>query len=90
MGRLVKTHSTYIEGLINILDLLTTDKSIKTITPGIIKRVKGKSEKLKLKITRVVEGGYKVNARKGKSVQEVFILTTYNRSELTKKLNTLN
>ena len=91
LGRLVLTHSSYVEGLIYLLKKIVNDKNIKTITPGVITRVKGKSPKLKLVITREVQGGYKLNARKGSSAQEVYILTEYSRMELTEKIeNILN
>ena len=80
MGRLVKTHSTYLEGLISSLEKLALNEEIKTISPGILSRVKGKSENLTLRVTSQIRGGYKVNARKGFMNQEIFILT-----DLTKK-----
>ena len=65
MGRLVHTHSTYVEGLIEVLKELRKDDCIKTITPGVIVRVKGHTDKLKIKATREVRGGFKMVARKG-------------------------
>ena len=84
MGRLVKTHSTYIEGLIEILKKLANDKQIKTITPGVISNVRSISTKLTLRISRDIKSGYKITARKGRSVQEVYIITKYKKSELEK------
>ena len=77
MGRVVVTHSTYIEGLIPLLKKLSRREGIKTVTPGIIKRVNGFSEKLNIKITRPIKGGFKLIARKGRSMQEIFIITSY-------------
>ena len=82
MGRLVITHSTYLDGLIPLLRKLSVLEGIKTITPGIIKRVNGNSENLNLKITRQIKGGYRVIARKGKSMQEVFVICNYKKEEL--------
>ena len=87
MGRVVITHSTYLEGLINILKKLANDSEIKTITPGVIKRTKSKRESLEIKVTVKTRGGYKAVVRKGKSVQEVFIITKYKKEELQKKIN---
>ena len=86
MGRLVHTHSTYIDGLIKELKSLAKEKDIKTIVPGRINSTKGKSQKLRFKITTKLKGGFKVLARKGYSVQEIFIMTNLKEEELEKKL----
>ena len=86
MGRLVHTHSTYISGLIEILKRLAKENGINTITPGVISRVRGHKEILKLSITRETIGGYKLIARKGRTAQEVYITTRYNREELMEKI----
>ena len=46
MGRVVITHSTYIEGLIPILKKLASNEKIKTVTPAIITKVRGRSSKI--------------------------------------------
>ena len=86
MGRLVHTHSTYIIGLIEILKKLAKEDGIDTISPGVIARVKGHTEKIKITITREILGGYKLNVRKGRSAQEVYITTKYSRNELIGKI----
>ena len=86
MGRLVKTHSTYIEGLIPLLVRLAEDEHIKTVTPGVITRTKSVANKLVFRVSREIECGFKVNARKGRSAQEVYIITTYKKHELEKQL----
>ncbi len=87
MGRLVVTHSTYINGLIDVLKSLEKIKGIKTISPGVLSRVKGHREKLNMKITREILGGYKTIARKGRNAQEVFITTKLSREELKTVIN---
>ena len=82
MGRLIKNHSTYIQGLIELLSLISNNESIKSITPGILKRVKSHEERLILRITKDIRGGYKLVARKGKMAQEVYILTKLSREAL--------
>ena len=57
MARLVKTHSTYIEGLIPLLKRLSKDENIKTITPGVITRSKSIASNLDLKISRELING---------------------------------
>ncbi len=74
-GRLVWNHSTHIPGLIPILERLCQQDGIQTITPGVIGRAKGHCPKMQLRVSVPIRGGYKVIARQGKTVQEVFILT---------------
>ncbi len=81
-GRLVWNHSTHIDGLIPILKKLTLQRGIRTITPGVISRARSNCPKLKLRVSVPLKGGYKVIARKGKSVQEVFIVTDLEQSQL--------
>ena len=82
MSRIVRTHSTYIKGLLVVLKRISKHSGIKTIIPGIIKRIDGHKEKLEITISRKTISGYKANARKGNSLQEVYITTKYNRNEL--------
>ena len=88
MGRLVITHSTYVEGLIPWLKVLARDPEIQTITPGVIARVRGHSSGLQLRVSIPVTGGYKVLARKGTSAQEVFVVTQLDRDELLERIRT--
>lgn len=81
-GRLVWNHSTHIDGLIPILKKLVTCEGIRTITPGALGRAKGNIPKLKLRISVPLRGGFKVIARKGKAVQEVFVVTDLSQAEL--------
>lgn len=81
-GRLVFNHSTHIPGLIPILERLAKRTGIQTITPGVIGRATGHSPKMKLKVSVPIRGGFKVIARQGKTVQEVFIITALSQQEL--------
>lgn len=81
-GRLVWNHSTHLPGLIPILERLTKVDGIQTITPGVIGRAKGHAPRMQLRVSVPIRGGFKVIARQGKTVQEVFILTTQNQNEL--------
>ena len=81
-GRLVLNHSTHIHGLIQILERLTKIDGIQTVTPGVIGRVKGHAPTMQLRVSVPIRGGFKVIARLGKTVQEVFILTDLNQNEL--------
>ncbi len=51
-----------------------------------IKKTRSHIPKIKLKISVPIRGGYKVIARQGKTVQEVFILTTLEQSVLEKAI----
>lgn len=87
LGRVVVTHSTYIEGLIPILRRLASNEKIKTVTPAIITKVRGRSSKLIIRVSVITMGGYKAIARKGQSAQEIFITTDMNVDELKYLLN---
>ena len=90
MGRVVLNHSTHIEGLIPVLKKLALNKSIKTVTPAIISRSRGRSSNLVIRISVKTINGYKAIARKGKSAQEVFISTDLSKDELKKVLDFCN
>ena len=51
MGRVVLNHSTHIEGLIPVLKKLALNIRIKTITPAIISRVRGRSTDLVIRVS---------------------------------------
>ena len=90
MGRLVLNHSTHLDGLIPILKKLALNKNIKTITPAVISRVKGKSAKLVIRLSVKTINGYKAIARKGKTAQEVFISTDLSKDELKQIIDIYN
>ncbi|MEN9496499.1 MAG: hypothetical protein EBR33_06960 [Synechococcaceae bacterium WB4_1_0192] len=75
MGRVVITHSTYVEGLIPVLKRLARDPRIETITPAVICRVRGRAPELRLRVSTPITGGWKLVARRGSSAQEVFVVT---------------
>lgn len=88
-GRLVLNHSTHIPGLLEILGKLIHYPGIQTVTPGVISRVKGHAPHLKLRISVPIRGGFKVLARSGKTVQEVFIVTTLTQESVTQLITEL-
>ena len=89
MGRIVITHSTYIDGLIPVLKKLALNKSIKTITPASISKVRGRSSKLVIRLSVNTISGFKAIARKGQSAQEIFISTDLGKDELKFLLDSL-
>jgi len=82
LGRLILNHSTNIEGLIPILKKLALHVNIKTVTPAVISRARGRSSKLVIRLSVKTINGYKAIARKGNTAQEVFISTDLNKDEL--------
>ena len=90
MGRLVKNHSTHIEGLIKWLKKIAENQEIKTVTPASLSKTNGRGEKLILKITIKTNEGFKLLARKGKLVQEVFIVTSLDEKEIKEIIEKTN
>jgi hypothetical protein len=86
MGRLVITHSTYVEGLIDWLKVLAADPEIQTITPAVIQRVRGRAPELLLRVSTPIRGGHKLVARRGSSAQEVFVVTELSAEMLLKRI----
>ena len=89
MGRVVITHSTYLEGLIPLLRQLARAEGIDTVTPAVISRVRGRNPGLRLRVSTPIRGGYKLVARRGGSAQEVFVITAWSREALQEHLDQL-
>ena len=66
---------------------LASNTNIKTITPAIISKSRGKSSKLIIRISVKTISGYKAIARKGQTAQEVFISTNLGKDELKKLID---
>ena len=90
LGWLVLNHSTNIEGLIPILQKLVLENNIKTITPAVISRARGRSSKLIIRLSVKTINGYKAIARKGNTAQEVFISTELSKDELKEIIDLYN
>ncbi len=90
MGRLVQNHSTNIEGLIKWLKKIAESNGIKTVTPASLSKTNGRGEKLVLKVTVKTNEGYKLLARKGKLVQEVFLVTSLDEHEIKELIKKTN
>jgi hypothetical protein len=82
MGRLVITHSTYLDGLIPLLRRLVRSPEIDTVTPAVISRVRGRAPELRLRVSIPITGGWKLMARRGSSAQEVFVVTSLGQAGL--------
>ena len=90
MGRLVQNHSTNIEGLIKWLKRIAEMDGIKTVTPASLSKTNGRGENLGLKVTVKTNEGYKLLARKGKLVQEVFLVTCLDENEIIEIIEDTN
>ncbi len=90
MGRLVQNHSTNIEGLIKWLKRIAANDEIKTVTPASLSKTNGKGEKLDIRVTVKTNEGYKLLARKGRLVQEVFLVTRLAECEIKKIIDKTN
>ena len=76
--------------MIPVLKKLALDNRVKTVTPGVISRARGKSTNLVIRVSVKTINGYKAIARKGKTAQEVFISTDLSKDELKKLLDDCN
>ncbi|MEL7141647.1 MAG: DUF2103 domain-containing protein [Cyanobacteria bacterium J06554_3] len=76
------THSTYLPGLIAVLEKLAKFPHIQTITPAVISRVRSNAPKFRMKVSVPITGGYKLIARDRKSAQEVFVITELSQQDL--------
>jgi hypothetical protein len=81
-GRVVWNHSTHLPGLIPLLERLTEQPGIDTITPAVLRQTRSHAPHLQIKVSVPIRGGFKLIARKSKTVQEVFILTQLSKVEL--------
>lgn len=88
-GRLVLNHSTHIPGLIPVLERLSDEPGIKTVTPGRLARVRGRPVPLTIKVSVPITGGYKLQTRSKGQVQEVFVITDLTAEALQNLLDTL-
>lgn len=86
MGRIVLTHSTYIDGLIKWAKSFSNKEGIKTITPGVLGRTKRRVNQLTIRISRDTREGFKLIARNGNSYQEIYIVTRLKYSEIKELL----
>ncbi len=81
-GRIVWNHSTHLPGLIPILERLIKQPKIGTVTPAVLANGRSNCPQMTLKVSVPIRGGYKLIARKGKTIQEVFVITPLSRGEL--------
>ena len=88
-ARIVLTHSTHCDQLISALEKLANVPEIHSIVPGRLATARGNAEQLDLRVTVPVRNGYKIIARKGTQVQEVFIVTQLSAESLQNAVNSV-
>lgn len=81
-GRIVWNHSTHLPGLIPVLQELVKVDGIQTITPAVLSSARSNAQQMRIKVSVPIIGGFKLIARKGKTAQEVFVLTTLDKPTL--------
>lgn len=86
-GRIVLNHSTHLKGLIKTLNKLVQNPHISTITPGRIARTKSKPCRLRIKVSVPITGGFKLQARCERAAQEVFVITTLEKTTLQEAID---
>jgi hypothetical protein len=74
MGRLVITHSTYLEGLIPLLKRLVQRSGDRHDHPGGDRPGAGPRPRAAAAVSTPISGGWKLVARRGSSAQEVFVV----------------
>lgn len=62
--------------------LLDQASQVQTVTPGRLSTVRSHAPKLRLKVSVPIRGGFKLIARKGKTAQEVFVVTNLEQAPL--------
>ena len=74
-GRLVLTHSTHVESLIPALRIFAASPLVVLVVPGRLAFARGAAPGLAIRVSVATAGGggYKLLARKGSQVQEVFV-----------------
>jgi len=86
MARLVLNHSTNIEGLIKWLRKLSKNELIQTVTPANIYNSSSNSGKLTIRISRETKEGYKLIARKGRQIQDIYLVTKESKEIVLKMI----
>ena len=88
IGRVVRTHSTYVDRMLPVLEELALHRGVHTVIPGRLARARTSTSSLTLRITTALprKGGWKLIARRGSQTQEVFVVGAIARPELEQAL----
>jgi len=81
----LKVEHSIIDGVRPILEtLLAATPEIRSIIPGVIRRVRDAKGKMRVRVTVPVQNGWKAIALSAGARQELFISTPLGRNELEK------
>eukprot|EP01138_Halocafeteria_seosinensis_P003128 gb/GECG01003197.1/.p1 GENE.gb/GECG01003197.1/~~gb/GECG01003197.1/.p1 ORF type:complete len:139 (+),score=14.77 gb/GECG01003197.1/:1-417(+) len=86
-ARVALTHSTYIQGLLPFLDTIKHVDGIFALHPGEIRSCKAHYEKFSVKVSIPQENGYKCIVRKGRTMQDLYVVTELEKDELQDTMN---
>jgi hypothetical protein len=87
-GRVVLTHSTHCPGLIDALErVVAAAPAVRTLIPARLATARGNATRLELRVSTATPAGWKVIARKGTQVQEVFVVTDLPCDALQRELD---
>jgi len=81
-GRVVMNHSTHIPGLINVLNRLVETDGVFTVVPGQLSKGKANAAGLVLRVQAPTDQGFRLVARKGTQIQEVFVVSDLEKETL--------
>jgi hypothetical protein len=96
MSRLVLNHTTHIPGLIPALTRMAEHLGSGRIVPGVISRTRGRAETFSIRLSNGPDTTgpgdsdraqpHKLVARKGKTIQEVLVISPLSRREIENAL----
>ncbi|KAA0156430.1 hypothetical protein FNF27_00976 [Cafeteria roenbergensis] len=81
-ARVTRNHSTICEGLPEVIEVLQRNERIKTIVPGRIFMAKSSREHFSLRVAAQTGQGWRLTARRGQTVQEVFVVTDMDEEQI--------
>lgn len=81
-ARVTRNHSTICEGLPEVIEVLQRCEGIKTIVPGRIFTAKSSREHFSLRVAAQTGQGWRLTARRGQTVQEVFVVTDLDEEQI--------
>jgi len=81
-ARVARNHSLICEGLPDVLVVMQREEAIKTIVPGRVFRAKASREHFSLRVASETGQGWRLTARLGQTVQEVFVVTDLSHDDM--------
>jgi hypothetical protein len=87
-GDRLKIEHSIIDGVRDLLERLLADnpEKIRSVIPGVIRRVRDARGEVKVRVTVPVQNGWKAIALSAGARQELFISTTLGQEELERAL----